>query len=298
MDLLARMETFVRVVEAGSLSAAAKQLRISTAAVSRHIAMLEAEVATSLIARTTRRMTLTAAGQRYYERCLRVLRDVEEAQSVGNEGLDGPLRVSVPVTLGFFAGVPLLRPLMTVHPKLRIDVRLEDRIVDLVLEDVDVAIRVAARPPLSADVVAVPLSTGNRVMVASPDYVRRRGEPKAPEELVMHDVLSNAGEAATQTWTLMNGVRQERVQLRARCACNAGQLLRDMALEGLGVTLLPFWFVAEDLRHKRLQRLLPDWASAPFNVYALYRASHRKERRVRLLIEHLRAAYSEIERST
>jgi DNA-binding transcriptional LysR family regulator len=297
MDLLARMATYVRVVEAGSLSAAAKQLRISTAAVSRHIAMLEAETGTSLIARTTRRMTVTAAGQRYHERCLRVLRDVDDAQSVGRAGLDGPVRMSVPVTVGFLAGAQLLRPLMNKHPDLRIDVRLDDRIVDLALDDVDIAIRIAQSPPLSTEIVAVELSRWSRIIVASPAYVRRHGEPKTPSALATHDALASTREAASEAWTLVDGAGTARFKVKTRCSSNAGHLLRDLALEGLGIALLPPWFVEADLREKRLLRVLPTWTSTPTTTLALYRASLRSEPRVRLLVEQLRSAYPEMERS-
>jgi DNA-binding transcriptional LysR family regulator len=134
MDLLVGMTTFVRVVEAGNLSSAARQLRISTAAASRHITMLEGELDVALLARTTRKVTVTDAGQRYYERCLRVLREVTDAQATArDDGLTGVLRVSVPVTVGHLGGAALIRPLLAKHPSLRIDLRLDDRVIDLVL---------------------------------------------------------------------------------------------------------------------------------------------------------------------
>src|SRR5277367_4614665 len=138
MDLLDKMATYVRVVEAGSFSAAAKQIRISSAAVSRQVAVLEAELRVTLLARSTRRMAVTPAGRPYYERCLRVLREVDEAQAVARgETVDGSLRVTAPVTFGLARVVPHMRGLMVKHPGLRIDLRLEDRLVDLALEGVD-----------------------------------------------------------------------------------------------------------------------------------------------------------------
>jgi DNA-binding transcriptional LysR family regulator len=166
-----------------------------------------------------------------------------------------------------------------------------------VLEDVDVAIRIAAKPPLSAEIVAVPLSRWSRVVVASPSYVRRRGEPKTPAALATHEALTSTRETGSATWTLVDGTTTARVRMKARCSSNAGHLLRDLALEGLGVTLLPSWFVAADIAKKRLQRLLPAWTSEPLVIHALYRASLRNERRVRLLVEHLRTAYAESEQN-
>jgi DNA-binding transcriptional LysR family regulator len=297
MDVLARMVTFVRVVEAGSLSAAGKQLNVSVAAVSRQIAALERELGTTLVARTTRRMTVTAPGQEYYERCLRILREVDEAQGAFRGGaLKGSLRISVPVTLGFRTGASLFAPLLAKHPSLRLDLRFEDRLVDLVLEDIDVAIRVAASPPLSAEIVAHPLSHWSRIIVASPAYVRRHGEPKTPEALGAHVAVSPVRDAVTEMWKLLNSTGTATVRMNVRCSCNAGNVLRDLAVQGAGVALFPEWFVAEDLRERRLRRLLPGWKSEPVVIHALYRAAHRNERQVRHLVDHLRAVYSEFER--
>jgi DNA-binding transcriptional LysR family regulator len=130
MDLLEKMSTYVRVIEAGSFSAAAKQVRLSPAAVSRQIAALEAEVRFPLVLRSTRRMEVTPAGRRYYERCLRILREVDDAQSVGrSEVLDGLLQVSAPVSFGLARVVPHMHALMSKHPGVRIDLRLEDRLI-------------------------------------------------------------------------------------------------------------------------------------------------------------------------
>jgi len=297
MDLFARMLTFVRVVEAGSLSSASKQLHISVAAVSRQVAALERELGTMLVARTTRRMTVTTSGQEYYERCARILREVDEAQAVGRRAaLEGSLRISLPVTVGFHSGAALFAPLIAKHPSLRLDLRFEDRLVDLVLEDIDVAIRVAALPPLSTEIVAHPLSRWARIVVASPTYVRRHGEPKTPAALGAHLSVSTVRDAVTETWRLMNGSGAATVRMNVRCSCNAGNVLRDLAVQGVGVALFPKWFIAADLRERRLRHLLPGWETEPVVIHALYRAAHRNERRVRLLIDHLRAVYSEFER--
>ena len=289
------MNTFVRVVEAGSLSAAAKQLRISTAAASRHLAALERELGAPLLARTTRRMTITAAGQTYYQRCLAVLRDVREArEAVARSATSGTLRVSVPVTVGVMGGTALVAPLAARHPGLRFDLRLDDRLIDLALEDVDVAIRVASAPPLSTELVARVLSRWSRVVVASPAYLRKHGEPRTPAALAAHPALSSSRDV--ETWTMVEGTRTERVRMTVRCTTNSGHLLRDLALEGLGVTLLPSWFVAADIAGRRLRRVLPPWTSEPVVVHALYRASLRDDARVRLFLDHLRTAYAASER--
>jgi len=293
MDLLTRMETFVRVVEAGSFSATAKQLRFSVAAVSRHVAALEEGLGTSLIARTTRKLTITPAGRLYYERCLRVLREVEEAETVGRHGIAGPLRMSVPVSLGVLAGGTLVHSLLARHPALRLDLRVEDQIVDLALDNVDIAIRVGTEPPVSSDVVAIRLTSFKRIVVASPAYVASHGEPATPADLARHDALSTVGGAMTDVWTLMDGENAARVRLTTRFSSNAGHLLLRAAIEDRGVALLPDWFVAKEVKARRLLHLLRAWTAEATIVHALYRTALRKEQRVRTVIDHLRQAFSD-----
>jgi DNA-binding transcriptional LysR family regulator len=294
MDLLDKMATYVRVIEAGSFSAAAKQLRISAAAVSRQIATLEGELDASLVLRSTRRMTVTDAGMRYYERCLGVLRDVEDAQaSVRRGGAAGLLRVSAPVTYGLETVVPVMPALAAKHPELRVDLRLEDRLIDLVLEGVDVAVRVGG-PPLSGEIVAHRLTTFHRIAVAAPSYLRRRGTPKTPETLSAHDVLSHAYDGSGEHATLVDREtgRVARVRLQVRFSSNAGHALRELAVAGAGLTILPAWFVADALKRGELRHVLPGWRSEPIPVDALHRTDLRGEARVREFIDHVRTALS------
>jgi DNA-binding transcriptional LysR family regulator len=293
MDLLEGMATYVRVVEAGSLAAAARQLRVTASAVSRQMTMLEEELRVPLLVRSTRRMAITTAGQRYYERCLRVLRDVEEAQAVGRaDRLEGPLVVTTPVTLGLTRVAPHLASLMKQHPLLRVDLRLEDRVVDLAFEGVDVAIRVGSLPPDSADLVAHRLFAFQRVVVASPEYLRQRGEPETPEALASHDALVYSLGSGGEIWSLRDEQREVCVPVNVKFRVNAPHALRELAVRGVGLTLLPEWFVAEELGRRTLTRVLADWQTAPVVVNAIHRTDRRGMARVRALIDHLRAAYS------
>jgi len=293
MDLLAKMSTFVRVVEAGSLSAAAKQVRISAAAVSRQIASLEHEVGVALLLRTTRRMSVTEAGQGYYERCVRILREVDDAQTIGRgDQVQGALKISAPVTFGLASVAPRLRTLVSKHPGLRLDLQFDDRMIDLVLEGVDVALRVAAMPPLSTELVAHQLYAWQRVLVAAPGYLRRRGDPKSPAALAKHDALSHAIDAGSETWNLVNGELTARVRLAVRCSSNAGHVLRDLAIDGAGIAMLPPWFVTSEIANKQLRIVLPGWGSERIVVHALHRTMHRHEQRVRTVVDHLRQSYA------
>ncbi|MGD0679834.1 MAG: LysR family transcriptional regulator [Polyangiaceae bacterium] len=292
MDLLDKMATYVRVVEAGSFSAAGKQLRISSGAVSRQIATLETSLRRSLLRRSTRRMEITADGRRYYEACLRVLREVEEAQATGRgTGREGSLQITAPVTFGLERVVQHLAGLMAKHPELRVDLRLEDRLLDLALEGVDVAIRVGNPPAPTADVVAHSLASFRRLLVASPAYLKRRGEPKTPEALAKHDALTYAIAGLADTWTLVDEAREASVRLNVVFRSNAPHAIRELATAGAGIGLLPEWLVAEQTRSNALHVVLPAWRGRPVNVYALHRKEHRGTRAVRALVEHLRAAY-------
>ena len=293
MDLLEKMATYVRVIEAGSFSAAAKQVGLSPAAVSRQIAALESELRSPLVLRSTRRMQVTPAGRRYYERCLRILREVDDAQSVGRgDALDGLLQVSAPVSFGLARVVPHMPSLMRKHPGVRIDLRLDDRLIDLALEGMDVAIRVGGMPPESTDVVAHALYAFRRVLVASPQYLKRKGEPKTPEAIAKHDALSYGVGTPFDSWTLSDGSREARLRVNVIFRSNAVHATKAFALEGAGIALLPDWLIAEDVQRRALRVVLPAWKTELINVHALHRTLLRGAPRVRLLIEHLRAAYA------
>jgi DNA-binding transcriptional LysR family regulator len=292
MDLLEKMSTYVRVVEAGSLSAAAKQLRISAAAVSRQIATLEDELRVPLLRRTTRSMSVTPAGRSYYERCVRVLREVDDAQAVGRTAAtEGLLTVSAPVTFGLACVVPHLSSFMAANRGLRVDLRLEDRLVDLALEGVDVAVRVGSVLPDRTDMVAHELMSFRRVIVAAPAYLRRHGEPKTPESLAKHDALAYPFADAMDTWTLAGREREARVRLNVVFRSNAPSALRALAIDGTGVAMLPAWFVEDEIERGELRVVLPAWESEPVIVRALHRREHRGAARVRAFVEHLRTAY-------
>jgi DNA-binding transcriptional LysR family regulator len=289
MDLLDKMSTFVRVIEAGSISAAARQLGLSAAAVSRQISTLEEQVRVPLLMRTTRRMTLTEAGQRYYAHCLRILREVEDAQAIGIPGVvQGTLTVSAPVTLGIACIAPHVPPLLAKHPGLNVDLRLEDRVVDLVAEAVDVAIRTLP-PPVTHTIVAHPLMSYRRVLVGSPTYLRRRGEPKQPEDLSDHDAVSDARDSGLRvTWAVRRFRHERRGQPVVRLRCNARYAVRDAALQHVGLALLPQWLVEDDVKRNRLRIVLRQWEFERTRVNALHRVELRGTPRVRIFVEHLR----------
>lgn len=293
MDLLEKMATFVRVVETGSFSAAAKRLRISPAAVSRQISTLEGELRVPLLRRTTRRMSMTPEGRRYYERCLHVLREVEDAQAIGRTAAtEGLLSISAPVTFGLACVLPHVSSFMAAHEGLRVDLRLEDRFVDLVLEGVDVAVRVGSAPPDRTDVIARELMSFRRVLVAAPKYLKRKGEPRTPEALAKHDTLAHASASSLESWTLISGEHQTRVRLNVRFQSNAPLALRSLAVDGIGIAILPAWFVEEEIERGALRVVLAGWETERVIVHALHRREQRGAARITAFLEHLRTAYT------
>jgi DNA-binding transcriptional LysR family regulator len=290
MDLLARMVTFVRIVDGKSLSAAARAQRLSLPAVSRQLRALEAELGASLIVRSTRRLHVTDAGRQWYAHCVRALRELEEARAtIGNtRGVRGTLVVSASLTLGTIMIVPRLTRLVDRHPHLVIDLRLEDRLVDLVGEGVDVAVRAGSPPPDSTAYVAQPIFTMDRILVAAPRWLRKHGTPREPAQLARHACLVQVTPAgATVGWQLRRGADDETIEARGHLRSNAPIALRDLAVAGAGVAYLPDWLVEADLAAGRLQRVLPGWASPAHTAWAIHRTELRGAPRLRAFLDAL-----------
>ena len=298
MDLLGAMTSFLRVADAGSLTRAARTLRVTPAAISRQLTSLEAELGATLLARTTRRVALTDEGRRFYEHARCTLDEAEEARASVRRGnaLVGALTVSIPTALALGLLDRSVARLVEKHPGLRVDMRIEDQPVDLVADGVDVAIRAGLLPPDTTALVAQPLASGARVVVAAPRYLARRGEPKTPEALTEHDALIHlhAG-AGVGTWTLKREDRSVTLEVRGALRTNALHALRDAAVAGAGVALLPRFMIEDDVRSRRLRVLALD-GHHPVgqDVYALVRTEARGRARVRAFLEHVR---SDLERT-
>jgi DNA-binding transcriptional LysR family regulator len=291
MDLLAQMETFIRVVDVGSLSAAARARKLSLAAVSRQLVALESELGVVLVVRSTRRLQITEAGRLWYEHCVRVLRDVDEARAaISDKGVSGRLTVSAPVTLGLSQLLPKLNALTRQHPRLHIELRLEDHAADLIGEAVDVAVRGGLPPPDSTLFIAHPVLSFQRWLVASPAYLRRRGTPSDPAMLSRHDCLVQLGATAPlSTWHFLREGREHAVEVSGPISSTAPLALRELALSGVGIALLADWLVSDDVRHRRLIRLLAKWQSPPVSAWAIHRNQLRGAVRVRAFLAALRS---------
>lgn len=291
MDLLARMRTLVRIVEVGSLSAAARSTKMSLAAVSRQVKSLESELGVSLLARTTRSVRLTEEGRRFFEHASRLVRDADAAfASVRPDGaVGGRIVVSASVTLGLLRIVPSLPKLLAMHPRLDLELRLEDRATDLVGEGVDIAVRAGLSLPDTTSLVAQPLARFERFVVASPAYLRREGTPRSVAALATHHAV--VGIESRGNWTFTEDGEPRTVEIAPKLRVGTLVAIRDAAVAGVGIATLPDFVVDEALGAGALRRILPRAELAPVSAHALHRVELRGTPRVDAVLAHLRACF-------
>jgi DNA-binding transcriptional LysR family regulator len=285
LDDIKELRTFVSIVGAGSLSAAARELDLALSVVSKRLASLERRTGVRLIARSTRRFALTEEGQNLYERAQRILAEIDAAEAVltsGHAEPQGLLRVSAPIAFGRVHVGPVCRELVSAHPRISIDLRLTDRMVDLIEEGIDVVVRIG--PPKDSRLVMRKLIDDYRIVVGAPEYLEQRGMPITPADLEGHDCVHYRG-VGTQ-WRLV-GPRGQATEVRAtsRLRSNSGQIALDWALAGGGLVMNSWVDVEPDLRTGRLVHVLPGWRSDPAPVCALFPSSRQLPSRVRLFVD-------------
>jgi DNA-binding transcriptional LysR family regulator len=285
LDDIAELRTFVGIVGAGSLSAAAREMELALSVVSKRLASLERRTQARLIARSTRRLALTEEGQDLYERARRILAEVDEAEAVLTSGRlepQGLLRVSAPVAFGRAHVSPVCRDLVLAYPKISIDLVLTDRMVELIEEGIDVVVRIG--PPKDSRLVLRKLIDDYRVVVGSPEYLDHRGTPMTPADLEGHDCVHYRGVGTH--WRLVgSGGQAIEVRAASRLRSNSGQVALDWALAGRGLVMNSWVDVEADLRTGRLVHVLPEWRSDPAPVCALFPSSRQLPSRVRLFID-------------
>jgi DNA-binding transcriptional LysR family regulator len=290
LDDLDEMRTFQEILRLGSLSAAARDLGVSLAVVSKRLASLERRVGQRLIHRTTRSLSPTEEGAALSLRLERVMEALQAAEGWLAEGREEPvgtLRVSAPISLGRLHVAPVLAGLAAAHPRFETELRLGDNFIDLMEARIDVAVRIG--PARDSAYVMHKLADSHRVLVASPAYLDRRGRPTAPGELAVHDGLRSLGWGGP--WRLSDtGGRVVEIQPPCRLRCDNGEVVHDWALAGLGVMLKSAIDVSADLRLGRLERVLPDWRSPDAPIYALIPSARHVARKTRLFLDALGAA--------
>ncbi|BDB28250.1 LysR family transcriptional regulator [Cupriavidus sp. TA19] len=294
MDRIGDIGLFLRVLDLGSISAAARSLDLSVAVASQRLQRLERDLGVRLLHRTTRRLHATPEGAVLAEQGRALVDDLEALGASlrqAGTGISGTLRVTTSSSFGRLYVSPLLPRFLEQHPGLSVSVNLTDNVLDLVSAGFDLAIRIGGLD--DSTLVARRLAVNRRVLCAAPDYLRRRGTPRTPQDLARHDCLVLVGSQGRQdVWRLGDGQGGEiAVRVRGRIEANTGELLSDAALAGFGIALHSTWHVAGDLRAGRLVQVLPDFPIADTGIYAVMPQRRLVPPRVRAFVDYLAQQY-------
>jgi DNA-binding transcriptional LysR family regulator len=295
MDKFKQIESFVVVATKGSLTAAARADGVAPAVIGRRIDALEERLGVKLLVRTTRRITLTHEGSAFLEDCQRVLADLGNAEasvSAGGVKASGHLRVTAPAGFGRRHVAPLVPRFLALHQEVSMSLNLSDRVVDIVNEGVDCAVRVGDLP--DSALVSVRLADNRRLCVAAPSYLARAGRPESPADLARHECLTLSSDASqTRGWAFLVDGQVTHLRPSGRLDCSDGQVLHDWCVAGLGIAWRSTWEVAEEVERGVLVSLLEDYAAPPNGIYAVFAQRKHLPLRVRLWIDFLRLTYGD-----
>ncbi|MDY7559577.1 LysR family transcriptional regulator [Pseudomonas sp. 10B1] len=288
MDKLNAMSVFVRVVERRSFTAVAKELQTTQPTISKLIRALEVALGGKLIARSTRQLSLTDEGQRYYEHCSRILAAIDAAEhsfQTGRETVAGLLRVGSSVSFGRTQIASRLGDFLQRYPELQIDLQLSDQNQDLVAEGLDVTFRMGDLS--DSGLIARQVGTTHRITVATPDYLARNGTPQTPQALSQHNCLLFNLLVTQNQWRYKKGQQSHSVRIKGNAQSNSSEAIREMVLAGLGISLSPTWLFRDDLLAGRVVVILQDYTPEPLPIYALSPANRRQSARVRALVDYM-----------
>ena len=288
MENLADIAVFVKVVEKGSFTKAADELELSKAVVSKYLTRLEERLGTRLLHRTTRRLALTEAGSALFEQSRLALERIDEAQAALARFQSAPrgrLVVSAPTAFGILQLGCVLPEFLASHPGITLDIRLDDRFVNLVAEGFDLAIRIGRLT--DSTLVARKLAPSRQVVVASPAYLKAHGAPKTPEELASHNCFVYTLTARGNVWHFRKDGEEVRVPVTGNLRLNNGLLERDAAERGAGIAMLPTFYVGPLIAAGKLVVLLPDWKPLELGIYAVYPQTQHVAPKVRAFVDFL-----------
>lgn len=289
MDRFGDLDVFARVVTAKSMSAAGRELKLSPAVISKRIRRLEERLGVRLLQRTTRQLSLTEAGQGFYERVVSILSSIEDAEAWVASGAGqarGTLRVSAPTSFGRLHIAPHLKPFLDANPMVTVDLILSDSFVDIIAEGFDLAVRIADLQDSS--LVAKRLAPNHRVLCAAPDYLARHGMPKSIEDLAKHTLIAHN----TDQWRLDGPSGPVSVRVNGPLRTNSSEVVREALIAGVGIALRSTWDVGPELKSGQLMRVLPDYAVGKrVAVYAVYPSRRHMEQKVRVFVDYLAELY-------
>lgn len=293
MDRLHAMEVFVRVIETGSFSAAARDLRIGQPAVSRLIAALEDRLQVRLLIRSTRHLHPSDAGQAFYERAKRTLAEADEADSAARgegTGLEGRLRVCVSVTFARLHVVPRLGSFLDAHPNIRLDLVMDDRYIDLLEENIDVALRAGELPDSS--LTARRIASCDRHVVASRAYLERMGVPSTPADLLAHEAIVYTQGLVAEEWRFRRGTADTSVRIPTRLSFSAAEGVREAVIAGLGVAISSRWMMAPELASGSVVPVLGEWKLPQADLWALYPSGRLPTAKARAFVNWFAESFS------
>jgi DNA-binding transcriptional LysR family regulator len=288
MDKLASLKAFVKVVETGSFSEAGRHLRLSRSAISKYVAELEASLGVQLLNRTTRHASPNENGQLYYERALVILSELDAADQAVTHLQSTPrglLRVNAPMSFGTIRLGPALAEFMTRYPEMQLQLVLSDDLVDPVQDGFDVTLRIAELE--SSSLIARKIAPMPRMVCASPDYLKQHGTPRHPQDLRDHVSLTYGFLLTGNQWKLTGADGEHWIQPVWSLCVNNAEVLRDVAVRGRGVALIPEFIAGEALKKKQLQAILKDYWAPPLTLYAIYPPTRHLSVKVRLFIDFL-----------
>jgi DNA-binding transcriptional LysR family regulator len=289
MENLTDIAVFVRVVKADSFTAAAQELELSRSVISKYITRLEQRLGVRLLNRTTRRLSMTEAGLRFFQQSQSALAQLENAETeirALQASPKGLLRISAPSSFGVFHLAPLIPKLRQTHPDLTIDLSIDDHQIDIVDTGVDVAIRIAELP--DSTLIAKRVARCRYVVCAAPEYIDKHGRPKTPEDLRNYNCLLFQFWNAPSQWKFLNKEEQFiSVPVRGEIICNNSLALREILLGGGGITMAPTFLVGDDIANNRLVSVLNDYYIKPISVYAVYPHRQYLAAKVRAFLEFL-----------
>jgi DNA-binding transcriptional LysR family regulator len=295
MDRLKQIESFVSAATKGSLTAAAHAEGVAPAVIGRRIDALEQRLGVKLLLRTTRRISLTNEGSAFLEDCQRLLADwanAEASVSAGGVKASGHLRLTAPAGFGRRHVAPLVPKFIALHPDVSVSLNLADRVVDIVNEGFDCAVRVGDLPDSS--LISVRLADNRRLCVATPAYLKRAGIPKHPNDLLRHECLTLSSDASqTRGWAFVVDGQLTHLRPRGRLDCTDGQVLHDWCVAGLGIAWRSTWEVEREIAEGRLQTVLDEFTAPPNGIYAVFPSAKHLPLRVRLWIDFLKQSYGE-----
>ena len=293
MDRFEALKSFVQVVESQGFAAAGRQLGLSRSVVNKHVQRLEDELGAQLLRRSTRSVTLTSSGEGFYRRALTLLSDFDDAVNAVRDLQDEPtgdLRINAPMSFGTMHLSALVADFSAQYPDLRVELVLNDRFIDPLEEGFDITLRIG-EVPVSTSLVVAEIAPSNVVVCASPGYLKLSGEPHTLQDLKVHRCLHYGYQASGSNWRLQVAGRVQSVPINCAMWSNNGQVLRDAAIAGNGIVLLPTFIVGDALQNGLLRTVLVDMPPVPTSLLALYPRHRHLSTKVRLFVQALEARF-------